>query len=73
MGSAWGQLLKLKHDKLLSNSAFNCNLRHCNWPWYEVMERLGAVAYLNGEAVQLDPEFSQLTLRLLSGTFNACD
>jgi len=56
--------LKLKYDKQLSNLAFDCNLRHYD------MEEAAAAAYENfvkhGGAVQVDPGFSQITLRLLS-------
>jgi len=46
--------LKVKHDKLLSNVAFKCNLRH-----YMMARALG-------RAVQVDPGFLQLTQHLLS-------
>ena len=52
--------MKLKHDKRLLNFAFNCSLRRYTE---------GCVDIPYGRAVQLDPRFSQLTPRLLSGTF----
>jgi len=57
--------VNLKYDELLSNIAFNLNLRP-----YTVDDYVkdGAVPVLGG-AVQVDPGFSQLTPRLLSGTF----
>ena len=58
------QLLKLKCDKLLSNFAFNCNLRHYNWgndapgpgPM-PVGPGLGGLAGL-GRAVQVHPRLT---------------
>ena len=70
------QLLKLKYDNPLSSFAFNFNLRHytkgrallVTTHHLDEAERLGSrVAVLHrGGAVQVDPGFLQLTLRLLS-------
>jgi hypothetical protein len=54
------QLLKLNYDKLLSNLAFNCNLRHYSWlldnaPEVAAAAEAGGLCF--GEAVQVDPGF----------------
>ena len=54
--------MNLKYDQLLSNFAFNFNLRP-----YNVGARVHQRA--PSRAVQLDPGFEHLTPRLLSGTF----
>ena len=52
--------MKLKHDKLLSNLAFNFNPRHY------IKEAELKVKLIPGGAVHVDPGFSHLTPRLLS-------
>jgi len=54
--------LKLKYDKLLSNIAFNYNLRH----YYQNVSSSDNVGVDCGGALQLDPGFPQLTPRLVS-------
>ena len=66
--------MKLEYDKLLSDFAFNCNLRHYTPAGVHAAPRLVArsamlltdVVVTQVGAVQLDPGFWQLTLCLLS-------
>ena len=57
------QLLKLNHDKLLSNLCFQVQAAALQLGTPALVAQLR-----RGGAVQVDPRFSQLTPRLLSGT-----
>ena len=59
------QLLKLKYDKLVSNFAFNCKLRHYIEDWKVCEKRFSNTLPGFGGAVQVDPALTPDSPRLV--------